>query len=375
MQNLSTLFGDKVLTFVLAAVAFLVAAGLILLIFRLAFGNRLRMSGGRGRQQRLGIVDAFDIDRQRQLVIVRRDNIEHLIMIGGPNDVVIESTINRAEIRERADGRGAREPGNLPRPSADMLGDETDDFAPEPMPVAVPAPAPVSPPARTVAPKAPEFTKAPELAKPVEKPRAPVNMPISVPVPVPEMHKDVPPIIAELPPVAPPAPPAPARSAIPPFFRRSAPTPAPPPPAVDPASVETDFAAPVIPPVDALPPPIVPPVVAASPKAAPRPPVFPPLPPLPPRKTEAPKADLVKPDLPRFEPTPKSETPKLDGIKFDAPPVPARPKMPPPVVSAPAQTSAPQESAPQVSAPAELSFEDSMEEEMARLLGRPSPKG
>ena len=374
MQNLSTLFGDKVLTFVLAAVAFLVAAGLILLIFRLAFGNRLRMSGGRGRQQRLGIVDAFDIDRQRQLVIVRRDNIEHLIMIGGPNDVVIESTINRAEIRERVDGRSAREPGNLPRPSADMLGDEADDFAPEPMPVAVPAPAPVSPPARAVAPKAPEFTKPPELTKPVEMPRAPVNAPpvsVPMPVPVPDMIKDELPIIAELPPVAPPAPPAaPARSAIPPFFRRSASPPVAPAPVADPVPAETDFA-PVIPPTDAVPPV----VVAAPPKAAPRPPVFPPLPPLPPRKTETPKPDFTKPDLPRFEPALKPETPRLDGIKFDAPPVPARPKTPPTVVPAPVQTPAPQEPAPQVSAPAELSFEDSMEEEMARLLGRPSPKG
>ncbi|WOJ89318.1 flagellar biosynthetic protein FliO [Methylocapsa polymorpha] len=95
------LLENKSLMFVAAAIALLVAAVLLLLMFRLAFGRRLRLPGSsRGRIPRLGIVDAFDLDRQRQLVIVRRDNVEHLIMIGGPNDLVIESEIIRAEARE-----------------------------------------------------------------------------------------------------------------------------------------------------------------------------------------------------------------------------------------------------------------------------------
>ena len=100
MQGLSWLSGNKALAYGAAAVALIVAALLVLLVFRLAFGRRLRMSGARGRQLRLGIVDAFDLDRQRQLVIVRRDNVEHLIMIGGPNDMLIKSQIVRAEARE-----------------------------------------------------------------------------------------------------------------------------------------------------------------------------------------------------------------------------------------------------------------------------------
>ena len=56
----------------------------------------LRVPGGRTRQPRLGLVDAFSLDGQRQLVLVRRDNVEHLVMIGGPNDVLVESQINRA---------------------------------------------------------------------------------------------------------------------------------------------------------------------------------------------------------------------------------------------------------------------------------------
>jgi len=106
MQALSWLSGNNAFKYAAVAICFFAAALLILFVFRLAFGGRLRMSSGRGRQHRLGIVDAFDLDRQRQLVIVRRDNIEHLIMIGGPNDILIESQIVRAEARDLRETRG-----------------------------------------------------------------------------------------------------------------------------------------------------------------------------------------------------------------------------------------------------------------------------
>ena len=80
-----------------ALVAFLVAAVLVLYIFRMLFGRRIRAPGGRNRARRLDLVDAFDLDRERQLVIVRRDNTEHLLLIGGPNDLLVEAAINRAE--------------------------------------------------------------------------------------------------------------------------------------------------------------------------------------------------------------------------------------------------------------------------------------
>ncbi|SFK75911.1 flagellar biosynthetic protein FliO [Methylocapsa palsarum] len=96
-----TLFQNKTMVFAASALGLLVAAVLILLIFRLIFGRRLRMaSNARTRMPRLGIVDAFDLDRNRQLVIVRRDNVEHLLMIGGPNDLVIEAEIIRVEGRD-----------------------------------------------------------------------------------------------------------------------------------------------------------------------------------------------------------------------------------------------------------------------------------
>jgi hypothetical protein len=49
--------------------------------------------GGRNRQPRLQVLDAAAVDARRRLVLVRRDGVEHLIMIGGPTDIVIESCI------------------------------------------------------------------------------------------------------------------------------------------------------------------------------------------------------------------------------------------------------------------------------------------
>ncbi len=48
--------------------------------------------------KRLEVVDHASVDGRRRLVLVRRDNVEHLIMIGGPVDVVVETGI-------AADGR------------------------------------------------------------------------------------------------------------------------------------------------------------------------------------------------------------------------------------------------------------------------------
>ncbi len=54
---------------------------------------------GRGRVPRLAVVDAVAIDNRRRLVLVRRDNVEHLLMIGGPSDVVVEPGIMRPRRR------------------------------------------------------------------------------------------------------------------------------------------------------------------------------------------------------------------------------------------------------------------------------------
>ena len=46
------------------------------------------------KEKRLGVVEATSVDNRRKLVLVRRDEMEHLIMTGGPVDVVIETNIS-----------------------------------------------------------------------------------------------------------------------------------------------------------------------------------------------------------------------------------------------------------------------------------------
>lgn len=98
-------------------IAFLVVLALIGVTAWLVrrFGsNRLGGGGGRGRQPRLAVIDAASVDGRRRLVLIRRDNIEHLLMIGGPTDVVIEPNIVRA-IRDAGVAREApRELGREP---------------------------------------------------------------------------------------------------------------------------------------------------------------------------------------------------------------------------------------------------------------------
>jgi hypothetical protein len=97
----SSLFGIEASRAVQFAIAFAIILILLVLfgvVFRKLTGARLMMPGsdrGRSRQPRLGIVDVYDLDRQRQLLLLRRDNVEHLLLIGGPNDVVIETNIVR----------------------------------------------------------------------------------------------------------------------------------------------------------------------------------------------------------------------------------------------------------------------------------------
>src|SRR3981189_2828554 len=58
--------------------------------------NRLGANTNRGRRPRLAVSVAAAVDGRRRLVLVRRDNVEHLLMIGGPSDIVVEPNIVRA---------------------------------------------------------------------------------------------------------------------------------------------------------------------------------------------------------------------------------------------------------------------------------------
>ena len=92
------LFGAEMPLAVRFFLAFLIVLGLIgatAWAVRRFGGGRLG-STARGRQPRLAVIDYASVDARRRLILVRRDNIEHLLMIGGPTDIVVEPNIVRA---------------------------------------------------------------------------------------------------------------------------------------------------------------------------------------------------------------------------------------------------------------------------------------
>ncbi len=74
--------------------------------------------------RRMTVIDAVRVDGRRSVVLVRHDNVEHLLMVGGPNDLVIESNIMHEPASKRS------------RPSAPALQ------APAPVGTAMPSPQP-----------------------------------------------------------------------------------------------------------------------------------------------------------------------------------------------------------------------------------------
>jgi len=109
-----TLFGSEMPLAARFFIAFLIVLALIGLTAWLVrrFGSNRLGTTARGRQPRLAVIDAATVDGRRRLVLIRRDNIEHLLMIGGPTDLVVEPNIVRSAAREVA-----REPARVATPA------------------------------------------------------------------------------------------------------------------------------------------------------------------------------------------------------------------------------------------------------------------
>jgi flagellar protein FliO/FliZ len=70
---------------------------------------------GRNASRRVGVIESVQLDGKRSIKLVRRDNIEHLVLVGGRNDVVIEPNIMRRPVPKPAH-RPAPEMRGLPPP-------------------------------------------------------------------------------------------------------------------------------------------------------------------------------------------------------------------------------------------------------------------
>lgn len=144
-----------------------VGVALVVLVLVLIFLKRrnspLFIKGGKSREPRLMVLDAAAIDPKRRLVLIRRDDIEHLIMIGGPTDIVIESGIADRS-KPATQGRGVvagdlAAPPAVTTPVAEGRQTPAIERRPEPARPAAPmqpekpAPAPVETRAATPAPQ------------------------------------------------------------------------------------------------------------------------------------------------------------------------------------------------------------------------------
>jgi flagellar protein FliO/FliZ len=298
-------------TFFLAFVAVLVLIGLAAWLVRRFATNRLGTNTNRGRMPRLAVIDAAAVDGRRRLVLVRRDNVEHLLMIGGPTDIVVEPNIVRAmpgrdQMAPRPSVAGEQPPRIAPLPDAGW----NDDGARDPFDHAEPQ-----------MPEPPPRAARPSFADEVRRPAPP---------PMAERRGDRSDPLAGFAPE--------------PMAGRAEPRPDPVPPRV----TRTE---PMMPrPQRPMEPPKAPPPVRAPERAA-----APPLPPPPPAPPPQSSADQNLAEMAQ----------RLEAAlrrPADAPIAPPVAPEPPPARPARSETPAP--------APQKSGFEN-LEDEMASLLGRP----
>ncbi|TDH36048.1 hypothetical protein E2A64_12165 [Pseudohoeflea suaedae] len=177
--------------FLVAIVA--VALGLLVLFGVMWFirsrSNSTFIRGGKNRQPRLAVLDAAPVDTRRRLVLVRRDGVEHLILIGGPTDVVIESGIT-ADIedglldRAPADNRPATTAARNSAHAGDEPGQPEVARTDAASPSAAPSPARVA--SATIAARNPQAEPVPLAAQ------EPLRDPAPAPALKPEMQEAAP---------------------------------------------------------------------------------------------------------------------------------------------------------------------------------------
>jgi len=171
---LSSLAGPQYVDAILWTAAALAGLLLLLIVVRLlrSFTSGTYVAGGRNRKTRLAVTDATAIDSHRRLVLVRRDDVEHLILIGGAADVVVERDIRLFAPQRRAVLTGEAAPEPLAQPSRVA---EPPPAARQPPPAA-PARVPVPPAATRPAPREPEIRPRPFETRPPQpemRPREP----------------------------------------------------------------------------------------------------------------------------------------------------------------------------------------------------------
>ena len=79
----------------LIALLFVIALlfGLAYAAKKMGLSARVTINSQKASQRRLNIVEILPIDTKRKLVLIRRDQTEHLVMLGTEHDLLIERNI------------------------------------------------------------------------------------------------------------------------------------------------------------------------------------------------------------------------------------------------------------------------------------------
>lgn len=132
MEGIQTALGNSSpgLTLFMIVVGLAIALVLLFWIFRKIAGTG-GIGSGRNKQPRLAILDATHVDGKRRLVLVRRDDVEHLVMIGGASDVLIEGNIHPSTIpTQQKEQRSRRRKVRADRTATAETRDSQDIAAP-----------------------------------------------------------------------------------------------------------------------------------------------------------------------------------------------------------------------------------------------------
>ena len=86
-------FAEYLRFFIALGFVLVLIAGLAALVRRSGFGGRLTTAPSAGSERRLALIEVRPLDAKRKLVLLRRDDREHLVLLGIGGDLLIESDI------------------------------------------------------------------------------------------------------------------------------------------------------------------------------------------------------------------------------------------------------------------------------------------
>lgn len=84
---------DQYARFVMALMLVLAMIFVVMWLLKRVGMAGVAAGGPKSRRRRLSVVEAVALDTRRRLVLVRRDGVEHLLLLGVSGDLVVESGI------------------------------------------------------------------------------------------------------------------------------------------------------------------------------------------------------------------------------------------------------------------------------------------